>query len=101
MAQLKWSVVCRAVGQLEHWTVVVFFPNLLCFTGSWVPSEVQALFMLNIIVYQASIRLLIRAVFLYCRIQQSPNPGLPCTSFSLLNIVYKECHYNVYSVYVF
>ncbi len=57
--------------------------------------------MLNIIVYQASNRLLIRAVFLFCRIQQSPNPGLPCTSCSLLNIVYNECHYNVYSVYVF
>ncbi len=56
MAQFKWSVVCRAVGQREHCTAVVFFPNLLCFTGSWVPSEVQALFMLNIIVYQTSNR---------------------------------------------
>ncbi len=62
MAQFKCSVECRAVGQCEHCTTVVFFQM------SQDPGEVQALFMLNIIVYQASNRLLIRAVFLYFRI---------------------------------
>ncbi len=58
MAQFKWSVVCRAVGQREHCTAMVFFQMCPVLQDPGTRVKYKALFTLYIMIYQPSIRLL-------------------------------------------